>query len=84
MVDFSINYLHTKTHSARILHARQAVCAAVFRGGASRSYDREDGGNGESEAKTEGVTGKGEAMTDTGCADGAVAGADEVLIGANK
>ena len=43
----------------------------------------EEGGNGEVEAETEGETGQGEAMTDTECADEAVAGADEVLIGAN-
>ena len=44
----------------------------------------EVGGNGEVEAETDGETGQGEAMTDTERADEAVAGADEVLIGANR
>ena len=39
---------------------------------------------GEVEAETDGETGQGEAMTDTERADEAVAGADEVLIGANR
>ena len=43
----------------------------------------EEGGNGEVEAETEGETGQREAMTDTEWADEAVAGAGEVLIGAN-
>ena len=43
----------------------------------------EDGGNGEVEAETEGEIGQGEAMTDTECADNAVAGAGEALIEAN-
>ena len=44
----------------------------------------EVGGNGEVEVETDGETGQGEAMTDTERADEAVAGADEVLIGANR
>ena len=43
----------------------------------------EEGGNGEVEAETEGETGQREAMTDTEWAGEAVAGAGEVLIGAN-
>ena len=43
----------------------------------------EDGGNGEVEAETEGEIGQGEAMTDTECADNAVAGAGDALIEAN-
>ena len=43
----------------------------------------EEGGNGEVEAEAEGETGQREAMTDTEWAGEAVAGAGEVLIGAN-
>ena len=43
----------------------------------------EDRGNGAVEAETEGEIGQGEDITDTEWADEAVAGADEVLIGAN-
>ena len=42
-----------------------------------------EGGNGEVVAETEGEAGQREAMTDTEWADEAVAGAGEVLIGAN-